>query len=217
MMDHDALRDLANDLCGCGDRTGRIIRELVDENDQTRKALEAAKLWIEECSDPCGEPYNTICNALRPRHGNDLQLCDGNSPRHTDPQPFQMAMRDSIALAIKMLSEHIEQYHDYDEETAEWRDLRGIMHHLQGTLIDENESDENEWIPIEEFRGEPNTTPMAWWWNTTWAGHGYLEVDEVLLGKNGEVVGKGKCGADYCSHVKLVREGELPDPPHGKT
>ena len=67
----------------------------------------------------------------------------------------------------------------------------------------------SDWIPIDEFRGEPNTSPMAWWWHE----EGFIESDEVLLGEKGEVVGKGCCGADYCTHVRLVDGGELPEPP----
>lgn len=73
------------------------------------------------------------------------------------------------------------------------------------------------WIPVDEFRGEPNTSPMAWWWAVgRWGQESYLELDAVLLGELGEVVGKGGCGADFCSHVMLVQDGELPIGPKGE-
>lgn len=40
------------------------IRSLLEEAETMKAALLAAKLDIEERSDPCGEPYNTICRAL---------------------------------------------------------------------------------------------------------------------------------------------------------
>lgn len=47
--------------------------------------------------------------------------------------------RDSLALADKMLSEHIEKFHDFDYEPhqvpQELADLRMIEHHLMGSLI----------------------------------------------------------------------------------
>jgi hypothetical protein len=47
--------------------------------------------------------------------------------------------RDAIALADKMLSEHIEEFHDFDyqphEVPPELAGLRAIEHHLMGSLI----------------------------------------------------------------------------------
>lgn len=47
--------------------------------------------------------------------------------------------RQSLELADKMLSEHIEEYHDYDYEPhqlpPELSSLRAIEHHLMGSLI----------------------------------------------------------------------------------
>jgi hypothetical protein len=50
---------------------------------------------------------------------------------------------------------------------------------------------------------------LAWWWNE----RGYPELDHVLLGEDGEAIGKGRCCASFCTHVRLVRDGELPAPP----
>lgn len=43
--------------------------------------------------------------------------------------------REAIIHASNNLSTHLEQYHDHEEETPERSNLRGIMHHLEGTLM----------------------------------------------------------------------------------
>ncbi|WP_109150399.1 hypothetical protein [Azospirillum sp. TSO5] len=70
-------------------------------------------------------------------------------------------------------------------------------------------STEPQWVRVDDFRGEPNTGPMAWWVNES----GRIELDEVLLGDEGEVVGKGGCGASFCTHVRLALPHEIPAPP----
>jgi hypothetical protein len=42
------------------ERIARLEREKAD----LLNALNAAKSWMEEYTDPCGEPYNDICSAI---------------------------------------------------------------------------------------------------------------------------------------------------------
>ncbi|WP_211109547.1 hypothetical protein [Azospirillum tabaci] len=81
-----------------------------------------------------------------------------------------------------------------------------------------NESTEREeraprkgdgWVLTREFRGDPGATPMAWWWSPA---HGY-DIDEALLDDDGRVGGKGKCGARFYTHVRLMRPEDYPRPP----
>lgn len=70
---------------------------------------------------------------------------------------------------------------------------------------------ESGWILKEDFRGEPNTSPLVWWWWSA-APEATPELDEIILDAEGKICGKGECGADYYSHVKLANI-ERPKPP----
>lgn len=51
------------------------------------------------------------------------------------PDPLRAYAREATIHAINDLATHLEQYHDSEEETPEARNLRRIMHHLEGTLM----------------------------------------------------------------------------------
>lgn len=61
--------------------------------------------------------------------------------RASAKQPPVEDLVEAIALAAGDLSEHIEKYHDYEfepgAEPPERGSLRGIQHHLEGSLIDD--------------------------------------------------------------------------------
>ncbi|MBM3603618.1 MAG: hypothetical protein FJX25_02445 [Alphaproteobacteria bacterium] len=56
---------------------------------------------------------------------------------HQQPQKdtLRVYAREAIIHSINDLAAHLEQHHDSEEETPEARNLRHIMHHLEGTLI----------------------------------------------------------------------------------
>lgn len=61
-----------------------------------------------------------------------------------DPHPGSSAGNEDIALAEKMLSDHIEEFHDFDyqphEVPPELASLRAIQHHLIGSMMPHPES-----------------------------------------------------------------------------
>ena len=61
---HDRLEVWAEHSSAAAD-----IADAADEIYRLRCALEAAKEWMEDITDPCGEPYNTICAALNKKKG----------------------------------------------------------------------------------------------------------------------------------------------------
>lgn len=71
---------------------------------------------------------------------------------------------------------------------------------------------ESGWVKIRDFRGEPNSSPLAWWWGTDDRMQN-PDLDEVLLDENGEICGKGGCGAMYYTHIMLAVDSDFPKPP----
>lgn len=67
------------------------------------------------------------------------------------------------------------------------------------------------WVRKEDFGGSPNTDPLVWWCNEYQTGEP-PELDEILLGADGKICGKGGCGADHFTHVMLAGFERPPAP-----
>lgn len=65
------------------------------------------------------------------------------------------------------------------------------------------------WTLIESYVGEPNASPIAWWWS---AKHGHA-IDEAILDEEGRVCGKGGCGAHLYTHILPILPTDYPAPP----
>jgi hypothetical protein len=65
------------------------------------------------------------------------------------------------------------------------------------------------WMPISEFRGEPDAEPLCWWW----APGEEVQVDRAILGTGGTIEGKHACGLLYLSHVMLMPPAHIPEAP----
>lgn len=68
-----------------------------------------------------------------------IECCGTNHERALAAEARLAEARDDLALADKMISEHIEEFHDFDYEPhqvpPELAQLRAIEHHLMGSLI----------------------------------------------------------------------------------
>ncbi len=64
------------------------------------------------------------------------------------------------------------------------------------------------WVEIEDFRGEPGTEPLCWWWLD-----GAVDADRALIDPDGTIGGKHTCGLRWCTHVMLMDPAIIPAPP----
>ncbi|WP_372395202.1 hypothetical protein ABMY26_06965 (plasmid) [Azospirillum sp. HJ39] len=145
---------------------------------------------------------------------------EGWTPEHDDEHDNSEMSRAAAAYALSANGDKTKARFIWPWSAAWWKptDPRRDLVKAGALIAAEIErldraagvaSTEPGWVRVDDFRGEPGTGPLAWWVNES----GRIELDEVLLGEQGEVVGKGGCGARLCTHVRLALPHEIPAPP----
>lgn len=97
-------------------------------------AMSAPDATLESGEEQAGNLAAEIAAALRLHIATLLAEAEAQGLRR------QQELAAGIAHASNMLSQHLEKYWDQEELPAEAKELREIMHHLQGCLIEDSDT-----------------------------------------------------------------------------
>jgi len=148
--DDDIVRRLRDTAFGIeadrfADAMGRragIMREAAVEITRLREALSSARV-----------NYDTECE----EHLNTKEALSSETET--------AALKRAINHAENELSRHIEKYHDYEGETPSRASLRGIQHHLAGSVMDDDRMEtvaqRIEHAEPDEGRQDAGSTPVG--------------------------------------------------------